>query len=136
MYEFKHVTDFIFKKKSEYKKLSDEDKEKTFFMVNRKLARGMPYFAEFLNKKSMNRATSMDIWFNYFVKKRFVDVPKWFYFKLGGKTKKKSSLKPDEREFLMNILDIEERDIVFLLEYYPDDVKAELKKFRKFNKKK
>jgi hypothetical protein len=136
MYDFKHVTDFIFKKKDEYKKLSDEDKERTFFVINRKLARGMPFFAEFLNKKSMNRATSMDIWYYYFVKKRFVDLPKWFYFKLSGKTKKKSSIKPDEREFLLSAHGIEERDLNFLLKYYPDDVKEELKKFRKFNKKK
>lgn len=136
MYELKHVTDFIFKKKSEYKRLSDDDKERIFFMLNRKLARGMPFFAEFLNKKSMNRSSSMDIWFYYFTKKRFIDLPKWYYFKLSGKSKKKSSIKPDEREYLLSSLDISEKDITFLLEYYPDDVKEELKKFRKFNKKK
>lgn len=135
MYDITHLTKFIFKNKDEYSKLTDNDKEALFFMLNRRLARGLPFNAEFLNKKSIDRASSTDIWYYYFIKQRFIDIPKWFWFKFNIKTKSAIGIKKEEREFLLKMHDINEQELDFLTTHYLDDVMVEVKKFRKFNKK-
>ncbi len=131
MYDWTHVVDFIFKKKDDYKNLSDEDKEKAFFMINRKFARAYPSHAQFFNNKSINRASSVDIWYHFFIKKRVQGTPDWYWFKQTTK-KEKSIATKDDVQFLMNLYDIREYDIDFLIKHYPEDVIEELKKYHKF----
>ena len=129
----RHIPAFIFRDKSEYKNLSNGDKETFFFIMNRKFARKYPKQAQFFNNKIMDRASSMDIWYQFFIKKNIRDIPHWYYFKLFSK-KKKKLIKAEEEEFLMNFYDMSESDIDFLLEHYPGEVLEEVKKFKKFNK--
>jgi hypothetical protein len=131
MYDFTHIVDFIFKKKDEYKKLSDEDKEKNFFIINRKFARGFPSHAQYVNNKSVDRASALDIWYQFFIKKRTNGIPSWYWFKQETK-REKSIITKDDVELLMQFYDIKERDVDFLIKYYPEDVKEEVKKFHKF----
>jgi len=133
MYDFMHVADFIFKKKEDYRNLSDEDKEKAFFMINRKFARGFPKNAEFFNKKSFDKPSAVDIWYHFFIKKRVQGVPDW-YWGLKKEAKSKSIATKDDIEFLMTYYDIKEQDVHFLMEHYPEDVIEELKKYHKFEK--
>jgi hypothetical protein len=134
MIDFTHVIDFIFKNKEDYKKLSDEDKERTFFMVNRKLARRFPEHAKLLNTKDTDKSTALDIWYSYFIKIRANGIPDWYWFK--QKTlKKKSFLSGEEREFFINYFDISEEDLDFLILHFKEDLEEEVKKYRKFNKK-
>ena len=131
MYDFTHIVDFIFKKKEEYRKLSDEDKEKNFFIINRKFARGFPTHAQFFNNKSIDKSSALDVWYQFFIKKRTTDIPSWYWFKQANK-KEKSLITKDDVQFLMKFYDIKERDINFLLEYYPEEVLEEVKKYHKF----
>lgn len=133
MFDFTQVVRFIFKDKHNYSKLTDKDKETFFFIVNRRFSRMYPKHAQFFNNKEFDRASSMDIWNYFFIKKGIIGQPSWFQFK-QPKTKGKSSIKKDEIEYLMEFYDIKENDVEFLIKHHPDDVKEELKKIRKFKK--
>ena len=133
MFDFTHIIDFIFKKQSDYKKLSNEDKEKFFFIINRKMARMYPVHAQFLNKKYIDKSNSMDIWFNFFVKKGSNGIPNWYWGSKKKTTKEKSIIKKDEIEFLKKLYDIKENDIQFLIDFFPEELLQEVKKIRKFD---
>ena len=135
MYDIKHIVDFIFKNKDDYKKLSDEDKKKFFFIINRKLARLYPYHAQYVNKKGINEASALDIWYYFFIKKRVMGTPKWYWFKLSStKKEKQTKYKIDEINFLKEFYDIKDEDIEYLIKYHPSEIEEEIKKYRKFNK--
>jgi hypothetical protein len=134
MVDFITAVDFIFKKKSDYKKMSDDEKEDVFFMVNRKFARKYPKHAKLFNTRSTTKSTALDLWYYFFIKERVINTPDWYWFKMNGK-KDKSILSKDEKNFLISFYDITEHDIEFLLKYFKDDVEEEVKKYRKLNKK-
>lgn len=133
MYELKHITDFIFKDKSRYKELSDKDKETFFFIINRKFARKYPKQAQFLNNKTMNKASALDIWYYFFIKQRTINVPQWWWFKQESH-KEKSILKKEEKEYISKIYDLSDNDIHFLEVNFPEELLEEVKKYKKFNK--
>ena len=132
-YDLRHIGDFIFKQKDKYKDLTDEDKEKFFFIVNRKFARKFPRHAQFFNNKNMDKSSALDVWYHFFIKQRTMDIPQWYWFKLSGK-KEKSLLKKEEIEFFLEFYQIKRDDLDFLTRYYPEELAIEVKKFKKFNK--
>lgn len=132
-YDIRHIGDFIFKQKDEYKKLSDDDKEKFFFIMNRKFARKYPKQAQFFNNKIINKSSALDIWYYFFIKQRISGIPDWYWFKMSNK-KEAGLLKKEELEFFIEFYEFRKDDLDFLTKYYPDDLKEEVKKFRKFNK--
>jgi hypothetical protein len=132
-YDLRHIGDFIFKQKDKYKDLSDEDKEKFFFIMNRKFARRYPKHAHFFNNKNIDKSSALDIWYNFFIKQKTTDIPGWYWFKLSGK-KEKSVIKKEDIEFLVDYYDIKKEDIEFLVKYFPDELSNEVKKFNKFGK--
>lgn len=134
MYDFTHVADFIFGKKQGYEKLSNDDKENTFFIINRKFARGFPSHAQFFNNKSIDKSNAVDLWYHFFLKKNSKGTPSWYWAPKKKTTKEKSIATKKEIEFLIDFYDIKENDIDFLIKYYPEDVIDNLKKYRKFEK--
>jgi len=132
-YDLRHIGDFIFKQKDKYKDLTDEDKEKFFFIMNRKFARKFPRHAQFFNNKNMDKSSALDVWYHFFIKQRTMDIPQWYWFKLSGK-KEKSLLKKEEIEFFLEFYQIKRDDLDFLTRYYPEELAIEVKKFKKFNK--
>lgn len=135
-YEFTHIVDFMFKNKDKYENVGDVDKERNFFIINRKFAREYPIHAEFFNKKNSNKASALDIWFAFFHKKRANNIPQWYW---GYKKKKKGEsistiIKKDEIKYLMDFYDIAESDVMYLIINHREEVKEEIKKLRKFNK--
>lgn len=132
MYDFTHIVDFIFKNKNEYKKLSNEDKEKFFFIINRKFARVFPLHAQLFNDKSIDKSNALDIWYHFFIKKGVKGIPGWYWVPKKSSKKEKSIATKKEVEYLMNFYDIKENDVEFLIEHYKEDVIEELKKYRKF----
>jgi len=132
-YDIRHIGDFIFKQKDQYKNLSDEDKEKFFFIMNRKFARRYPKHAHFFNSKNIDKSSALDVWYHFFIKQRTTDIPNWYWFKLSNK-KEKSILKKDEEEFFLEFYDLKREDLNFLIEHYSEELTNEVQKFRKFNK--
>lgn len=134
MFDFTHIVDFIFKKQSEYKRLSNEDKEKFFFIINRKLARKFPIHAQFFNKKNIDKSNALDIWYYFFVKKGTNGIPTWYWGNKKKKEKENELIKKDDILLLCNFYNLKENDINFLIKYYPEYILEETKKIKKFNK--
>ena len=67
----------IFKDKRNYGDIEDKDKASLFFIFNRYVSRNYPDNANFFNKKGIDGATAMDIWFDYFRDNLY--MPGWFY---------------------------------------------------------
>ena len=131
MYDFTHIVDFIFKKKEDYNKLSNEDKEKNFFIINRKFARGFPNHAQYFNTKGIDKASALDVWYQFFIKKGSKGIPSWYWVP-KKESKNKSIVTKDDVQFLMNFYDLKEKDVIFLVEHYPEETIEEIKKYHKF----
>lgn len=134
MYEMKHVVDFILKDKQNFKNLSDEDKEKFFFIINRKFARKFPRHSQFFNTKGIDKASAIDIWYSFFIKERTINIPDWYWFKQVSNKKIKSSLKTEEMEYIKNIFNLTDNDVLYIEKNHPEELKEEIVKFKKFNK--
>lgn len=128
--DFVRVLNSIFKNQPPYETLTEEEKEAAFFMVQRKLAKGMPREAEFLNGKGIDRASAIDLW-RLTVGSRW--VPEWYW---RGGTKKST---PTEKgpvgpaDLLMELYGLTREDYEFLLIHYREEVDEELKKLSRFD---
>jgi len=130
--DFKVVADYMFKSKSLYHKLSDEDKFNAFFKINQKIACAFPKRANSLNHKSADRSTSIDIWNIYFMKKEF-SIPSWYWVKVEKNTTiVKDYTKREVEIFKKYNEEINPRDIDFVLKHFKDEVKQEIKFLSKF----
>jgi hypothetical protein len=127
--DFTVVVDYIFKNKNKYLELSDADKEIAFFMINRKFSAYYPSDAKKLNYKIVNRASAIDIWFKAF--KKTNDIPFWYWTKVEKKESKKIS-KSDIDIFLKYNKDINPRYLDFIINFYEEDMKTEIKKLKKY----
>ncbi len=74
----KEILEAIFEKKSQYEFISDEDKQKWEFMLNRAFARKYPMVAYFLNKKE-STLIKLDYWFEFFKKENRIPGWAWGY---------------------------------------------------------
>lgn len=130
--DFKEIIDCIFINKDKYWEISDDDKEKNFFIINRKFSRNYPKIAQFFNDKNIDKPSSLDKWYFFFKNEK--RIPQWYW---GNKNKNKISKKylPETQIFeLRERLDLSEYDIKFLYEYYNDDLKKYLKKIEQYKK--
>ena len=78
MAEIIDVANAIFTKKSEWKNITDEDKEKFFFVFNRYFAKKYPEKAQLLNLKNIDKVSAFDLWYQFMLDKPY---PKWFWSK-------------------------------------------------------
>lgn len=136
MAEIIDVANAIFKFKNDWiytndkKKVSDEDKEKFFFIFNRYFSKKYPEKAQLLNLKTIDKATAMDLWFHFMKKQPY---PDWFWSK---SPKKEKDMPEKEYKQLLRHLQIKESDLDYLIDKYPDFIKEEqtyLKKLEKGN---
>jgi len=127
---FKTIVDTVYVKKSQYTYLTNEDKEKFFFIFNRYMSKKYPIQAQFFNKPNIDKASAMDIWFQFLSKE--IRVPFWFW---RGKTKKTTPKTKDWKilqEYYNGELSVD--DILLLEEFDINAMKDELKRIKKINK--
>jgi hypothetical protein len=133
-YDFIKTVDAIFKTKSEYKNIPDEDKEYNFFIINRKFASKYIKQAKFLNSKNIDKVMAMDLWFLFFKNQNV--IPGWYWQSKSNKKEEKVKVKKISNSDLKMILDnnenLTQNDLEFLIKYYPTDVQNEIKKLNKF----
>lgn len=129
--DFIQIVDRIFINKETYCEVTDEDKVAAFFKINRKFGKQFPEVAIKFNSKSTDKASAIDMWFDYFKNTR--GIPKWYWDPKDRvktiKDKKKSNYQEiKEREGL------DDYDMRFLEKYFEEDLKKEIKKLNKFEK--
>jgi hypothetical protein len=118
------VVDCIFVNKEKYSKLTDEDKSGSFFIINRKFAKKYPKVAQFLNNKSIDKASAMDIWFNTFKEQQ--GIPGWYW---STKSKKDTPKVKKEKNYdkIADRYNLKEEEMRFLIKFFKKDLDKDLK---------
>lgn len=115
--------------KSDWKKITDLDKETFFFIFNRYFSKKYPTEAQLLNLKNIDKVVAMDLWFNFMKDKPY---PKWFWSK--SEVEKNKDLTESELKMLLVHLRIKESDLDYLKTNFPDFIKSELKYLKDLQK--
>lgn len=116
--------------KSDWNKITDEDKEKFFFIFNRYFSKKYPHEAQLLNLKTIDKVVGMNLIFQFMKEKPY---PTWFWSK-GEKIDKKSDISESEFKSLLVYLKLKREDIEYLVNNFPDFIKSELKQIKDFEK--
>ncbi len=116
------VANVLIKNKVDYTNLSDELKDKYFFIINRYLSKIYPKFANSLNHKKIDKPTAFDCWF-YFL----YDEPYPNMWSKSPKLIKQDVFSDKERSLLINFYDISEEDLFFANTWFNKQVKEDLK---------
>lgn len=128
MAELIDVANAMFRNKSDWEKITDEDKEKYFFIFNRYFSKMYPEKSQLLNLKNINKVTSMDLWYHFMLKKPY---PKWFWSK---SEKPKSVISDKDIKLLVRKLNIKVLDVEYLIENHFEFVEEELKYYKEVEK--
>lgn len=126
--------DFIkimFTKPNDYKKITNHNKKRHHFMINRFFAIQYPSNAQFFNKNGINPIAVIDSW--SLVAARFKSVPGWIYTKTKKSEKEvtsKSKYIPSEEaiSFFMEKNEIGKREFKELEKFAKEDLYLTLQK--------
>ncbi len=129
MANLKLISDAMFTNKVNWIDVPDDEKESCFFIINRMFSKKYPEKAQLLNIKSIDKISSMDLWY-YFMKSK--PYPGWFWSK--SDKVEKSVLSESERKILRYKLNIKESDLDYLIENHFDFIKEELTYYKKLEK--
>jgi len=133
LFEF---TKILFGNPSEYAKIPPGEKRKQFFMVNRRFAIQFPMQANALQHLKINQVGVVDFWQKFMQQQYKGRIPGWMYTKGIKKAKEvKEKKNYGISEELISIysgkMKIDRKSILDALEFYPDKMSTELKKFEK-----
>jgi len=132
--DFITLANIIFKDKDKFKYVSDEEKEASFFKLNRKYAFNYLKQAQFFNNKNVDKASAVDIWYQVFYKTTN-GIPQWWWkTKQAPSVKIKSEFSNVDIKLIKDNYDIKDNDIKFLIKYYNEKLKEDIKRLKKFKK--
>jgi len=123
MADLTEIVNSLFSKRDNWKNISNDDKEKNFFIINRFLSKSWPTQSQELNNKEVDKSLALDIWYMFLKNKSY---PKNFWHK--GKIGK-NQLKPDQIIILTKELDINQDELTFLNNNHPELISQLLKEF-------
>jgi len=129
MAEIIDIANALFTDKNKWKDITDEDKEKFFFIFNRYFSKKYPEKSQLLNLKNVDKVSAFNLWFNYMIDKPY---PKWFWSK--SEKLEKSEISEKDYKLLISNLKIKESDLDFLIDNHIDFIKEELKYFKNLQK--
>lgn len=132
--DFITLANIIFKDKDKYKYVSDEEKETNFFMLNRKFAIKYLKQAQFFNNKNIDKASSIDIWYQIFYKTTNGTPQWWWQTKQNKSPKIKSEFNNNDLKLIKEYYELSDNDIKFLINYYSDNLKEDIKRLKKFQR--
>lgn len=128
MAELIDVANAMFKNKKDWVNITDEDKEKFFFIFNRYFTKMYPEKSQLLNLKNIDKVSSMDLWYYYMLNKPY---PRWFW----SKSEKQKPVIPDKDfKLLIRKLNLKDLDVEYLIENHFDFISEELKYFKELEK--
>ena len=116
--------------KSKWSDITDEDKIKNFFIINRYMSKKYPSRSQLLNLKTVDKVSSMDLWYQLMKTEPY---PSWFWSK--GEKLEKSDISEKEYVSLLHKLRIKDIDLDYLIENHIDFIKDELKELKEIEKR-
>ncbi len=122
------ITNTIFKNKSDWKWITDEQKEAYFFIINRMMSKKYSTKAQLFNIKNIDKVSSMNLWYQFMLDKPY---PKWFWSK---SKKENSSISEKDFKLLISKLKIKDLDLYYLIEKHFDFIKEELNYYKSLEK--
>lgn len=130
MAEIIDVANAIFTNKNNWKDISDEDKERFFFIFNRYFSKKYPEKSQLLNLKNIDKVSAFNLWYYFMLDKPY---PKWFW----SKTEKSENSEISEKDYklLLSSLRVKDSDLDFLVKNHFDFIKEELKYYKDLQKK-
>jgi hypothetical protein len=129
------ILNLFFSKTDNYKNVSNKDKKKHFFIINRRLSIGFPLISVNLSKMGINEIFALDVWYSY-IRKKLKYKPQWMYLKTSKKTStKKVKYSKEAKEYYMKINEIGEKEFNYALKYNPKELTSFLKKIDNYLKK-
>lgn len=128
MVNLKKIGDALFTNKVKWSDITDEEKEYSFFIMNRMFSKKYPEKAQLLNLKSIDKVSSMDLWFHFMKGKPY---PNWFWSKSEVR---KSEISDSDRKILKKELNIIDFDLDYLIKNHPEFISEELNYFKKLQK--
>ena len=129
MAELMDVVNAMLRKRNDWVNITDEEKIKNFFIINRYLSKKYTDKAQLFNDKSINKVLAMDIWF-YFMQSQ--PYPKFLFSK--SKTKDKPLIVNKDYKLLLTKLKIKTDDLDYLIDKHYDFIKEELSFYKKVEK--
>jgi hypothetical protein len=128
MAELIDITNIILLKKGDWSKITNEEKEKNFFIINRYLSKKYLLQAQLLNTKGMDKVLGMNLWFHFMKTKPY---PKSFWSKSNLE---KSLIAKKDYNMLLSELNIKPDDLNYLIDKNIDFIKEELLYLNKLKK--
>ena len=132
MIDLFELTEIIFKDPEKYKEISRGDKQKNYFMLNRRFAIQFPMQANVLQSLKINQSAVVDFW-QVFLRRQYKYVPKWMYtkgVKKAAEVKEKRLTVSNEliKEYC-KYMKVDPKSVRDALEFFPTQMVAELKEF-------
>jgi hypothetical protein len=115
------ISNVIFRNRENWKFVTDEQKLKWFFIINRNLSKKFPEKAQLLNLKSIDKITAMNLWYQFMLNKPY---PNWFWSK--SDKGHKSEISDKDYKTILQRLKIKDIDLDYLIEHHIDFIKDEL----------
>lgn len=132
------ITKIIFNTPDKWAEVSNREKQKNFFILNRRFAIQFPLQANLLSRSGINNIEVMNFW-KRFLSTKYKKTPYWMYVKGEKKRKEQKEKKLNITEKHIReyanfyILDI--KSVKDAIEFYPKQMQKEIKDLEKMQKK-
>lgn len=130
--DFISLSNIIFGDKTKYKNVTDEEKEMSFFILNRKYAYKYLRQAQFFNNKNIDKASAIDVWYEVFYNTTN-GTPRWWWETKPPKKEKRIFTSADTK-LIKEYYNLTDNDLDFLINHYSDKLKIDIKRIKKFSK--
>lgn len=128
------ITNIMFRNRKDWVKVTSDDKESLFFIVNRYLSKLYPEQAQNLNEKTIDKVMAMDIWYAFMLDKPYPGImwskPEEVLPNYNNQDEKKSKKILFSQKDLLNlqkVMNITASELDILVKYHEKEVKEELK---------
>jgi hypothetical protein len=109
------ISNIIFKDRSKWSEVTDEEKADFFFIFNRYFSKRYPNLAQLINLTGTSPVIGMNLWFNFMKDKPY---PQWFWSKSNSTEKSEKNWEK---------LGIREDEYQIIEKFYSDELESELK---------